>query len=102
MKKESKEYWKYHLRGGKNYLGWGETDIEIRKRYEEHHKLGFNLFFSIWIAALGAIIATSTYENKIMLVSMGILSTFVIGMEYFTIIYHQETTRLIKIKKRRK
>ena len=41
-------------------MGWGEMNIEIRKRYEEHHKLAFNFLLAVLLTAVGATIATGT------------------------------------------
>ena len=59
LKKETKEYIKYHFfQLGENYMGWGEKSIRIRKRYEEHHKLGFNLALSFLLTVIATLIAT--------------------------------------------
>ena len=100
MKKETKEYIKYHfLSSPKHYMGFGEKNIEIRERYEQHHALAFKIALTFFVLAVSGVIATKTYDTIMGLIIISIFLIILFVFEIIRITYHQETTRLMKKKK---
>lgn len=101
QKNKTSSYLKYHYLHPNNYLGFKEKDIEIRKRYEEHHKLGFNLSLAFFLAFLAAVISLKdllehpTYGIATFILGI-IIASSLLFWEIVAIMYHQETTRMMK------